>query len=105
MASKSLLTSIAGRNAVLGGITAGTVSRAECEYHMLVDNEKRPSRVDVVVEHRMFSSITSAAEYLFNKQYSKYNMSAAEIYNAMCSLRTAIAYKCNKENTLGYYWG
>ena len=104
MASKSLLTNIAGRNAVLGGITAGAMTREECEYHMLKDNELRPKHVAVVAEGKHFASVTKAAHYLFKQHYAIQFMSALQVYNAMCNLRVTIANKCNKDNVPGYYW-
>lgn len=100
---KNNLASTAGRTALLVGITAGTVTQKEIERAVLIDNEKRPHRKPVVAYGKRYSSVRQAAT----------SQLAAELVGARSGPNYArmlnceekrIAYLCNKDDTVGFYW-
>lgn len=99
----NILSSAAGRTALLIGITAGTVSQKEIERAVLRDNEKRPYRKPVVAYGKRFDSVRSAAtSQLANELVgARSGPTYARMLNAE---EKRIAYYCNKDDTVGFYW-
>ena len=90
------LTTQAGRTALFIGITAGTVTQAEIEKAVLLDNEKRPYRKPVVAYGKRFNSITEAANAtFFGKPATVSQHKSAQAY---------IRRLCNEDKTVGFYW-
>lgn len=94
------LTKSADRIALLCGITAGTVSRAEVTTAILNDTEKRPYRKPVVANFIRYPSITAAAEALCSGCDTWYNYTS----NDLSAMRKHITHLCNKDDVPGYYW-
>lgn len=101
MASRFPLTSVAGRTALLIGLTAGTVGRKELEAAVLLDNQPRPYLKPVVVEGIRFKSITAAALHLVKAERKLKRPAYAARVKA---LQTRIARWCNENTVPGYYW-
>ena len=89
------LTSVAGRVALLAGITAGTVSREEAEQAVLADTEKRPYRKPVVARNKRYPSITAAAEALCGSMSTR---------RRVLAVQKTIARYCDADNVAGFYW-
>jgi hypothetical protein len=89
------LTSVAGRVALLCGITAGTVTQKEVEAAVVMDTEKRPHRKPVVAEGMYFKSVTDAAVCLTGARPTRREVMAEQ---------KRIARLCNADNVEGYYW-
>lgn len=89
------MNTVAGRTALLIGLTAGQVSRAEVEAAALLDNEKRPYRKPVVAQGRRYRSVTQAAEAICG---------ATAPRKRVLAMQKTIARYCNADNVAGYYW-
>ena len=91
------LTTVAGRIGLLGGLTAGTVTREEVEYNMLV----------VVPRHTggevRFDSITDAAKYLVMCE-NGITLNRYDYARKMDCMKHRIARYCNADNVEHYYW-
>lgn len=89
------LNSVAGRVALLVGVTAGTVGQAEVEAAVLRDTEKRPYRKPVVAKGKRYNSVTEAAEAICRGHATRCEVMA---------MQKTIARYCNADNVKGYYW-
>lgn len=99
----NILSSSAGRAAMLISIAAGTVSNKEIERAVLIDTEKRPYRKPVVAYGKRYSSIRQAAtsQLAIELVGARSGLNYARMLNAA---EKRIAYLCNKDDTVGFYW-
>ena len=95
------LTTVAGRVALLVGITSGTVQYDEVVQAVLHDTATRAARKPVYAAGRRYSSIRNAAIALVTYSPMLSRLDYAKRLDAMAH---KIARWCNEDNRVGYYW-
>ena len=94
------LTSVAGRVALLTGIAAKTVTTEELEAAVVHDTEKRQYRKPVYAYGKRYPSIRKAAIAALRLS----TVGGLDYALKLNAMEHKIAYLCNKDQTVGFYW-
>lgn len=94
------LTTVAGRVALLTGIAAKTVTDEELEAAVLHDTETRQHRKPVYAYGKRYTSIRNAAIAAIRLS----TISGIDYAKKLNAMEKRIAYLCNKDQTVGFYW-
>lgn len=98
------LAQSANRIALLVGITAGTVSTAEIESHVLHDTIKRKRSKPVVAEGQWYKSITAASYDIVSMRASSKRLTKMEYTKVVKSEQQRISRLCTADCWEGFYW-
>lgn len=98
------LDSIAGRVALLTGIVAGTVGKAEIRAAVLADVQPRKMRKPVVAWNRRFESVTDAAHWGYRKHPESHGRVQADYHAVIERMRKNVAKWATADNVPGFFW-
>jgi len=96
------LASSSNRIALLTGIVAGTVGKAEITKAVLKDTERRKHKKPVVAEGMYFDSVTDAARFLVSKGVRGLHKDV--YFDLVQSKMKKISRMCTQDCWAGYYW-
>lgn len=96
------LASSANRIALLVGITAGVVERAEIEAAVIHDTEARPHKKPVVYQNKRYPSVSAAARSYVEQTARRYTRDT--YFNKVQAAQKMIARMANDDCWEGCYW-
>ena len=96
------LASSSNRVALLTGIVAGTVGKAEITEAVLKDTLRRKHKKPVVAEGMYFDSVTDAARFLVSRCVRSTNNNV--YFDLVQSKMKSISRMCTQDCWEGYYW-
>lgn len=100
--TKFPLTHSANRVALVTGLIAGLVDKAEAQESILHDTMARKWKKPVVAEGTRFESVTAAAQHIVAQRRGK--LSPNDHFRAVQSEVKRISRLCTQDCWEGYYW-